>query len=91
MGITFVHLGVPGFPVGCPGYHNHPAITTSLNREMIFSDEELCLLQLPCRLGGIGLPSFQSMAAGRFAGQFKVSCDITAGQVEEILHQQDES
>ena len=54
-----------------------------------FSEEELCLLQLPCQLGGIGLPSFQSMAAE----QFKVSCDntCTSGQVEEILHQQDES
>ena len=46
--ISFAYLGVPGIPVGCPGCHNHPAFTTSLNRETLFSDEELHLLQLPC-------------------------------------------
>ena len=53
----------------------------------LFSDGELSLLRLPCRLGGIGLPSFQSVAAVKF----DASCAITSGQVEEILHQQDES
>ena len=53
-----------------------------------FSDEELCLLQFPCRLGRIDLPSFRSMDVG----QFKASCDITAlVRWRKLLHQQDAS
>ena len=90
MDVPFAFFGVPGFPVGCPGCHDHPAITINLNRDTIFFWwATLSSATSLLAIGGIGhgLPSFQSMAAGKL----KVSCNITFGHVEEILHQQDES
>ena len=49
------------------------------------ADDERALLQLPCRLGGIGVPSFTFMARCELAA----SHAVTGHQVDEIIHQHD--
>ena len=51
-----------------------------------FLPEELNLLRLPCRLGGMALPCFQQMGMA----ELPASRAVTALQVEEIVHQNDQ-
>ena len=48
-----------------------------------FSDDELKLLYLPARLGGIGFPCMKNIASQ----EFEASRKVTAPQVKEILRQ----
>ena len=48
-----------------------------------FSEEDIALLRLPARLGGIGLPHFSAMAPN----EFSTSRAVTKGQVVEIVMQ----
>ena len=56
-----------------------PSLTGRVN----FTAAELELLRLPARLGGMGIPHLQAMAAHHLAG----SKEMTKGQVQEILMQ----
>ena len=56
-----------------------PALT---GRET-FTDEELAVLQLPTRLGGLDIPHFQRMAACELTS----SRSVTDFQVAEIVNQ----
>ena len=56
-----------------------PAISGREN----FTADELALLRLPARLGGIGLPSFSAAANS----ELSASKEMTQTQVAEILHQ----
>ena len=56
-----------------------PALTGKLS----FTSDELTLLRLPARLGGIGLPWFSRMATT----ELKASREMTQAQVKEILLQ----
>ena len=56
-----------------------PALTGRSN----FSSEDLALLRLPARLGGIGMPHLTAMASH----ELEASRAMTESQVHEILHQ----
>ena len=51
----------------------------------MLADDELPLLQLSCRTGGIGVPSFTFMPRRELAA----SQAVTGHQVDEIIHQHD--
>ena len=53
-------------------------LLTLTGRNGALADDELALLQMPCRLGGVGVPSFTFMAQA-----------VTGHQVDEIIHQHD--
>ena len=55
----------------------------ALSNRKGFTDDELSLLRLPARLGGIGLPSLTGMADSELAA----SQAMTKAQVEEIVQQ----
>ena len=57
---------------------------TPTGRNAVLADDELALLQLSCRLGGI-IPSFTFMARRELAA----SQAVTGHQVDEIIHQHD--
>ena len=61
--------------------HFLPALTG----KRTFMADDLFLLRLPCRLGGIGLPYFKEIATS----QLQASQVITCSQVDEIIHQHD--
>ena len=58
-------------------------LLTLTGRKAALEDDELALLQLPCRLGGIGVPSLTFMARCELAA----SHAVTSHQVDEIIHQ----
>ena len=60
-------------------------LSTLTGRGTPLHDDELALLQLPCRLGGIGVPSFKSMACRELSASQAMTCH----QVDEIIHQND--
>ena len=61
--------------------HFLPALTG----KRTFTADDLSLLRLPCRLGGIGLPYFKEIATS----QLQASQVITSSQVDEIIYQHD--